>query len=233
MKADSGDQYNSLAIILGLAIIIALIFNLYMSGLINRDQKFSELYFIDHWDIPGDMRENRTYNVTFTVINHEDRETTYVYEVLSEPLNATNELTLGVGESGLITLQVTPLEKTWNITWYVDSTREDIMNTSDNENITTTYEIPSYGEVFHQRTTIAELMKKPLRNYNEISQLIGNNTRQTRINQTMTTDGKNIILQTSEKSVERTIAKKPFTIRVLGKTQEGTPLEIHYWYEVR
>jgi hypothetical protein len=234
MKTDLDEIYRPLAAALILGIMFAAAFNSYMRWTIGKGEGFTELYFNDHKELQKDMELNNTYNVSFTFTNHELKPETYMYGVESAIINLTHGITLAVGDSATITLQATPQERTWNITWYAEVAKTEALNATGDANITLRFKVIEFGEVLHENLTFEELKKKPINIYQEKNQTLENITKYAKTNQTLKAEGRNVIVETIEKTVEKTVAQKPIIIKVYKEgTKPDEGLEIHYWYEAR
>jgi hypothetical protein len=234
MKNDLDEIYRPLVATLILGILFATAFTIYMRWQITKSEGFSELYFNNHKNLHNDMRVNNTYNISFTFTNHELKPETYVYEVDSETMNETKRITISVGESATILLQATPLDRTWNLTGYVETVKTEKLNVSEDGSIMRKYMITGYGEILHENITVEELKGRSISTYKQEEQLVENMTRISRTNQTLKASNQNIIMETTEKTIQNNVARKPFTIKVYKEgAKSGEELEIHYWYEAR
>lgn len=65
--------------------------------LLPRPQRFTELYFTDHTQIPAAADAGSTQKLLFTVHNLENRDTTYRYQLIAVPENGTPDRPLGEG----------------------------------------------------------------------------------------------------------------------------------------
>ncbi|MBS3159486.1 hypothetical protein J4436_01745 [Candidatus Woesearchaeota archaeon] len=82
-------------IIIGM-LIIAVISTLILVFDTESNEKFTELYFENHKDLPNLVKEDRNYGFSFTIHNLELEEMVYEYQVLMKYNNKEIQLNNGV-----------------------------------------------------------------------------------------------------------------------------------------
>lgn len=75
-------EYKLFVYILIIAIVVSIIFHIFTY---QKDEGFSEIYF--EGDVPNYVSLNESYEFTFSIVNHEDKATTFAYEPKIELFN--------------------------------------------------------------------------------------------------------------------------------------------------
>jgi len=235
MKTELDELNKPVLTALVLGVLFTLVFGVYMWWTTRQNEVFTEVYFGDNRNLPVEMRLNRTYNVSFTLTNHELEPATYVYEVDSTVENFTDGLTLGPDESKTINLGIVPAEKTGNISWRIESTRFDrFMGVSNLTTEPITFDITGFGGILNENLTVERLEREPVSSYVEESIKSLNRTEYRSINRTLMASGGQVLLKSSENHVVYLSAKKPFIIKVYKRgDRRGDELEIYYWLAVK
>lgn len=246
------DLYNAIVAACVIGIVITLVFVMFMRAEIMSEEGFTELYFGEHRKLPGEMEINKSYDISFTLSNHELETTKYIYEVDSKIEKFKENITLLPGESAVFTLSITPTDKGWELFLNITKAYEnkldilkDTLVARENEfrliidNISYKYvpishHVDRFGYVFHSNLSVDELKEKPFNKCYRYED-IGIN-KSIRKEQTMTIFVKNNeIYLNSNQSEEIYLSKRsPFIVKAYRYDEDlGKELEIHFWYEVR
>ena len=246
------DLYNAIIVACVIGIAITLVFVMFMRAEIMSGEGFTELYFGEHRELPSEMEINESYNISFTLSNHELETTKYIFEVDSKIEKFKENITLLPGESAVFTLSITPTDKGWELFSSIAQGCEnklDILKDSvlarENEfrliidNISHRYvpishQVDRFGYVFHTNLSVDELKEKQFNKCYSYKD-VGIN-KSVRKEQTVTISVKNNeIYLSSNLSEEIYLSERsPFIIKAYRYDEDlDKELEIHFWYVVR
>ncbi|NAS89376.1 hypothetical protein C4E24_06535 [ANME-1 cluster archaeon AG-394-G21] len=246
------DSYNAIIVACVIGIAITLVFVMFMRAEIMSEEGFTELYFGEHRKLPIEMEINESYNVSFTLTNHELETTKYIFEVDSKIEKFKENITLLPGESAVFTLSITPTDKGWELFSSIAQGCEnklDILKDSvlarENEfrliidNISHRYvpishQVDRFGYVFHTNLSVDELKEKQFNKCYSYKD-VGIN-KSVRKEQTVTISVKNneIYLSSNQSEEIYLSERSPFIIKAYRYDEDlDKELEIHFWYEVR
>jgi len=246
------DLHNAIILACVIGIVITLVFVVFMRAEIMSEEGFTELYFGEHRKLPGEMEINESYNISFTITNHELETTRYIFEVDSKIEKFKENITLLPGESAVFTLSITPTDKGWelfsNITQGYENKLDifkDTLVARENEfgliidNISHRYvpishQVDRFGYVFHTNLSVDELKEKPFKKYYRYENICIN--KSVRKEQIVTIFVKNNeIYLNSNLSEEIYLSERsPFIVKAYRYDEDmDKELEIHFWYEVK
>ena len=246
------DLYNAIIVACVIGIAITLVFVMFMRAEIMSEAGFTELYFGEHRELPSEMEINESYNISFTLSNHELETTKYIFEVDSKIEKFKENITLLPGESAVFTLSLTPTDKGWELFSSIAQGYEnklDILKDSglarENEfrliidNISHRYvpishQVDRFGYIFHINISVDELKEKPFKKcYRYMDVGINKSIHK---EQTITIFVKNNEIYLSSNLSEQIYLseRSPFIIKAYRYDEDmDKELEIHFWYEVK
>ena len=246
------DLYNAIIVACVIGIAITLVFVMFMRAEIMSGEGFTELYFGGHRKLPSEMEINESYNVSFTLTNHELETTKYIFEVDSKIEKFKENITLLPGESAVFTLSITPTDKGWELFSSIAQGCEnklDILKDSvlarENEfrliidNISPKYvpishQIDRFGYVFQTNLSVDELKEKPFKKYYRYEDGgINKSIRKEQI-ETIFVKNNEVYLNSNKSEQIYLSERSPFIIKAYRYDEDlDKELEIHFWYEVR
>jgi hypothetical protein len=246
------DLYNAIVVACVIGIAITLIFVMFMRAEIMSEEGFTELYFGEHRKLPREMAINESYDISFTLTNHELETTKYIFEVDSKIEKFKETITLLPGESAVFTLSITPTDKGWELFSNIAQGYEnkldifkDTLVARENEfrliidNISHRYvpishQVDRFGYVFHTNLSVDELKEKPFKKcyrYEDIG--INKSIRKEQI-VTIFVKNNEIYLSSNQSEQICLSERSPFIIKAYRYDEDlDKELEIHFWYEVR
>jgi len=250
---DRDDEfYRAFIIAIVIGIFLTIIFIVYMKPKIAEREQFSELYFNEHKKLPHRLEINNTYNISFTISNHELDVVEYVYEIDSKVENLRKNITLFPEESAVIRFYFTPNDKGWELDSYF---AEDLENKFDvlkdsiiayrgdldillgNKSIgymPISHNVPGIGMVYHTNISKDELKEKPFNKYYRYEDIGVNKSVYGQQNMTLFVKDDELYLRShSEESIYFT-GREPFIIKLYKEgSEKSSEQDIYFWYEVR
>ncbi|RJS69147.1 hypothetical protein CW714_09000 [Methanophagales archaeon] len=246
------DLYNAIIVACVIGIAITLVFVMFMRAEIMSEGGFTELYFGEHRKLPSEMAINESYDISFTLSNHELETTKYIYEVDSKIEKFKENITLLPGESAVFTLSITPTDKGWELFSSITQGYEnkldilkDAVLARENEfrliidNISHRYvpishQVDRFGYVFHTNISVDELKEKPFKKYYRYENVgINKSVRKEQI-VTIFVKNNEIYLSSDQSEQIYLSERSPFIVKAYKYDEDmDRELEIHFWYEVR
>jgi hypothetical protein len=233
MEDPDANIYKHLMMALIIGIIITLAFNLYMRERIMENEGFSELYFLDHQNLPDEMVMGQEYNVSFTFANHEQKTQEYLLVIESKHLNHTRNITLADGQKAEITIGLTPEERTHKVMAHITQTGKTVLSKVRDLGYETRHISLQGLSELHQNLTIQELTENPVTEYVREDRTSGNTTTLLIQNKTYKAEGGNLIFEIVSHETIWEVIPQPFIIALYKTEKAGQPLQIHFWHEVR
>ena len=216
---------------------------LYLKTDIDKKEQFSEIYFLDHRDLPDTFFVNESKSISFLIGNDYQNSRTYYYEVDSSLGNLKEEVFLLPGESVVIDLEINVGDVDWQLNTNFTYSAVDILEDdyevglidsplSAGSLLPISYEIPGFGKILHS-DLVDYSFEKPF-NVFESSSYLGKNIRKESYkNITLWFDGENLNSETIKREKVNVIVSKPFIIKFYaeGESQDKI-LDIYFWYEI-
>jgi len=153
--------YKAITVALVVGIIFSVAFNLYMRHRIMSGEGFTELYFMDHEDLPEVIEVDEAVNVSFTFRNHEGSKKMYVVEVDSPAGKARQTVPLEDEGSLTLTLNITPRNETWMVSSRIDRKEQTKRGVDGSGFEVIPLEVEGFGEILQVNTSIEELKREP------------------------------------------------------------------------
>jgi hypothetical protein len=125
------------------------------------------------------MEINESYNISFTLSNHELETTKYIFEVDSKIEKFKENITLLPGESAVFTLSIIPSDKGWELFSRIAQGYENkldifkdsvlaresefrlIIDNISHRYVPISHQVDRFGYVFHTNLSVDELKEKP------------------------------------------------------------------------
>ena len=244
--------YNAIIVACVIGIAITLVFVMFMRAEIMSEEGFTELYFGEHRELPSEMEINESYNMSFTLSNHELETAKYIFEVDSKIEKFKENITLLPGESAVFTLSITPTDKGWELFSHIAHDYENkldilkdtriarenefglIIDNISHRYVPISHQVDRFGYVFHTNLLVDELKEKPFKKYYRYEN-VGIN-KSIRKDQIVTIFVKNneIYLSSDQSEQIYLSERSPFIVKAYRYDEDiDKELEIHFWYEVR
>ena len=221
-----------------------------------------------HRQLPQKIVINKSYEIFVTISNQELDTTNYILEIDSKIYNFSKQITLESGKYKTFSMNINTLNNIYNLIFDITQTNSGIINNNNhaiigklsnkkviinknkinmnsiNNYLPISFNIGTFGPVYHVNLTHNELLKKPFNKYYEYSNQTSNYQTYNSENITIFTkyntinnlnnDDNNKIFYNIQKNEKTLITiKNPFIIKFY---KENTPinneLEIHFWYEI-
>lgn len=246
------DLHNAIILACVIGIIITLVSVVFMRAEIRSEAGFTELYFNKHRELAGEIEINKSYNISFTITNHELETTRYFYEIDSKIEKFKENITLLPGESAIITLSITPIDKGWELFSTITQDYENTLNilkdtlmAKENEfrliidNVSHRYvpishQIDQFGYVFHTNLSVDELKEKPFKKYYRYEAGGLNRTIYKCQNITVFVENEEIYLSSKQSEAIYLSQRSPFIVKAYKYDEDiDEELEIQFWYEVK
>ena len=246
------DLHNAIILACVIGIVITLVFVVFMRAEIMSEEGFTELYFNEHRELAGEIEINKSYNISFTITNHELETTRYIYEIDSKIEKFKENITLLPGESAIITLSITPIDKGWELFSSITQDYEnkldllkDTLMAKENEfrliidNVSHRYvpishQVDQFGYIFHTNLSVDELKEKPFKKYYRYEEGGINRTINKCRNITVFVENKEIYLSSKQSEAIYLSERSPFIVKAYKYDEDvDEELEIHFWYEVK
>lgn len=246
-----GAFYNAIIIACIISIVLAIPFFFFMKKEIAMEGSFTELYFTEHKELPEILVINETYDVSFTISNHEVVATDYIYEIDSKIEKFRENISLAPEQEAVITLSITPQDNGWevesNITEEyrnrldviegvlaeVSQYELDIDNRSVTNYVPISHNVTGFGYIFHTNLSIDGLREKPFNKLYRFEEISANKSVSKVQNITLFVIGDELFLNSHELEVVRILEREPFVVKLYRYDEElGEELDIYFWYEV-
>jgi len=253
------DSHTAVYIVFAVCILVAAGINLHLRENIRQREHFSALYFSRPDSIPGQVLINSSYNVSFTIVNHEAGVTRYVYEIESDVQRLRGNISLVPGGRAIISLQFTPSEKNWELNMSVSEhvterleVLSEVVVGRDNEfnviidnrslksYLPLSYSLPGFGYVFHTNVSVDDLRISPV-NKSVQFEMMGMNSSVVRgENVSLYYENESIFLSSTKYEKIFFVEDAPFVVKLVkdvidlgGQKDAETEEEmIYFWYEV-
>jgi hypothetical protein len=257
------DLYKPLVITLIIAIIIITILNLSVRHKVLEKEGFSELYFEQHRQLPQKIVINKSYEIFVTISNNELERTNYILEIDSKIYNFSKQITLESGEYKTFLMNINAKNNVYDVIFDITQMSTGIINKNNeailgklsnnkiiinsiNNYLPITFNIGTFGPVYHINLTYNELLEKPFNKIYEYSNETSDyktynfenitifTKNKTKLNTTYNFNNNQEIFYNIQKKEKTLIAiKKPFIIKFYKENSSiNNELEIHFWYEI-
>ena len=227
-------------------------FSVYMRSEIAEREQFSELYFNEHKKLPHRLEINNTYNISFTISNHELGVLEYVYEVDSKIEKFRKNIALFPGEGAVIRFFFTPSDKGWELDSYFAEDLENrfdvlkdaivayrgefniILDNKSTGYMPISHNITGLGMVYHTNISKEELREKPFNKYYIYENIGVNKSIYGQQNMTLFVRDDELYLNSySEESIYLS-GREPFIVKLYKEgSGKGTEQDIYFWYEIK
>jgi hypothetical protein len=200
----------------------------------------------------AEMGINNTYNISFTLTNHELKTTRYIYEVDSKIDKFKENITLLPGESAVFTLSITPTDEGWELFSSITQKYENklgilkdtvvaneskfrlIIDDMSHRYMPISHQIDQFGYVFHTNLSIEELKERPFKKYYNYEDIGIDRTIHKEQNITVFVENEEIYLSSNQSEQIYLALRHPFIIKAYRYNEDADKeLEIHFWYEVK
>lgn len=249
---NNDDLYKAIIVACVIGIAITLVFVIFMRAEILGGEGFSELYFNEHRGLPAEMEINNTYNISFTLTNHELETTRYIYEVDSKIDKFRENITLLPGESAFIMVSITPTNRGWELYSTImqeyenklDILKETLMASESkfglviddvsHRYVPISHKVDRFGYIFHTNLSIEELKERPFKKYYNYEDIGIDRTIHKEQNITVFVENEEIYLSSNQSEQIYLALRHPFIIKAYRYNEDADKeLEIHFWYEVK
>lgn len=248
---DDDELYKAIIVACAIGIVITVAFVVFMRIEIMSEEGFTELYFTEHRELPGEMRINESYNASFMITNHELETTSYIYEVDSKLESVKENITLLPGESAVITLSITPTDKGWELSSNITQEYENkidifddtfvagenefklIIDNTSHSHLPISHYVDQFGYIVHTNLSIDELKEKPFNKYYRYEDIGTSRSIYKEQNITVFVKNDEIYLSSNQSEQIYITQRSPFIVKAYEYDADmDEELEIHFWYEV-
>ncbi|MFH0861135.1 MAG: hypothetical protein V1921_08030 [Candidatus Altiarchaeota archaeon] len=220
------------------AIIIACVFGIVLSffmilakDYIVKPEYFTELYFNKPGELPRHLELNRTYNFSYSIVNHERGPTNYLYYLRSDIKNITSNVTLLPGEAATFTILVRPEGLLWrvnsSINYSLSSSLAEVggffglpANISLDSSISyypLSFSLPGFGEVYHVNFSVDSLVQEPFSWHGDTYSLNNDSVSYSSVNLTFYGSAGRILVNSSRVEESSLTVADRFTVMLYGK----------------
>ncbi len=246
------DLHNVIILACVIGIVITLVFVVFMRAEIMSEAGFTELYFGEHRELASEIEINKSYNISFTITNHELETTRYIYVIDSKIEKFKENITLLPGESAIITLSITPIDKGWelfsSITQEYENTLDILKDTLmakeskfgliiddvSHRYMPISHQLDQFGYIFHTNLSVDELKEKQFKKYYRYQEVGINRTVHKYENITVFVENEEIYLSSKQSEEIHISERNPFIVKAYKYDEDvDEELEIHFWYEVK